>query len=230
MIRVVLLLKYRLHHPYGARARTCARGMPRCLRVLHGFRGGAWARAGARLRRDMPYERHLCGHARTHLHVVAVHHAGLDGAVRSRWRYAQRERTASPFRHTTAPAPRRPWPGRPPCAPARAAARCCRRRRSSRAAGPPRTRAPRQPSWRCLRRARRAVRPYAADPRAQHRPHYACPSCFTRCKLVCCSLHDPVAEISSKSHAIVLAAWFTVHWGLRGRRMPVVSYVPSACV
>lgn len=32
-----------------------------------------------------------------------------------------------------------------------------------------------------------------------------------RCKLVCCSLHDLVAVISSKSHTAYAVAWFTAH-------------------
>lgn len=61
-----------------------------------------------------------------------------------------------------------------------------------------------------------------------HKPANGMVEC--RCKLVCCSLHGLVAGASSKSHAIVLAAWFTFRRGLRGRLASVASCVPSACV
>lgn len=69
--------------------------------------------------------------------------------------------------------------------------------------------------------------PRAHNPFTSGTPYQTTPY---RCKLVCCSLHSLVAEAGSKSHAIVVAAWFTFRRGLRGRLTPVVSYVPSACV
>ncbi len=69
--------------------------------------------------------------------------------------------------------------------------------------------------------------PSAHNPFTSGTPYQTTPY---RCKLVCCSLHSLVAEAGSKSHAIVVAAWFTFRRGLRGRLTPVVSYVPSACV